>query len=371
MRISKQGALTLLPNHMAARKIHNWWWVDFRVEGVRYRKRCPQNTSAAAKTYESVLRGRLAAGQPLIPPPPVKQQTFAEFSKTWFETYVMTNNKPSEQKSKRTTLAAHLVPWFGHKQLDMISGEDIESYKAAKLKLGLSRKTINNHVTILRKALRTAVDWNKLDRVPHVTLLHTIPVERDFLTLEEGERLLTAAKRQPLWHAMILTALRTGIRFGELIGLHWEDVDLERQTFTIRHSLVNGIMGSPKNHQQRTIPFSDSVKNALLSLPRQHAELVFVLRNGQPIPRTTATSALHRICQQAMLRRVGWHTLRHSCASHLGMLRGTLLEAQRMLGHSTLAMTERYTHLVPDTLRTAVVDLDRAAAEASHTPHQI
>jgi integrase len=85
------------------------------------------------------------------------------------------------------------------------------------------------------------------------------------------------------------------------------------------------------------------------------------------MPRMTALKALRRACKAAGLRRIGWHTLRHSCASQLGMIRGTLLEAQRILGHSTIQMTEQYTHIVPSLLHQAVSDLDLAASKATET----
>ena len=349
---------------MTTRRIRNWWWVDFRVEGIRYRKRSPSNTWEAAKNYENLLRSRLAQGKPVIPPPPVKKESFADFSARWFATYVKTNNKPSEQRAKEHMLRLHLVPWFGRMTLQDISARNIEEYKAAKLKTNLAPKSINNQLTVLRKCLRTALFWDELDRVPHMSLLHTRPIERDFLTVEESERLIVAATSEPFWRAIIILALRTGMRYGEMAGLRWTDVDFTNNLLTINQSFVDGVMGSPKNHQARTIPFPDSVKTALLALPRVDG-LVFSRPTGEPLCPATAKRALHHICQAANLRLVGWHTLRHSCASQIGMLRGTLLEAQRLLGHSTLAMTERYTHLVPTALREAVRALDEAAKVAS------
>src|SRR2546425_7774466 len=85
-------------DEMSTRKIRNSWWVDFRSEGVRYRKRSPENSHAGAKAYELLLRQRLVHGEPLDahkedegPPIP----TFQEFSEKWYKTYVLTNNKPS------------------------------------------------------------------------------------------------------------------------------------------------------------------------------------------------------------------------------------------------------------------------------------
>ena len=271
-----------------------------------------------------------------------------------------TNNKPSEQRAKETILRNHLLPAFGATPLDAINGLDIEEYKAAHLADGFSPKTINNQLAILRKCLQTAVDWGNIERFPKIVLLRTIPPERDFLSVEEAARLVDGAD-EPMWRAMILTALRTGMRLGELFGLDWSDVDMERGIIVVRRSIVRGIVSSPKTHKERLVAFPASVAQALRPFQRPSG-LVFCRADGQALSHHIAENALHRSCRQAGLRLIGWHTLRHSCASQLAMLRGTVLEAQRLLGHSSIAMTERYTHLLPSLLHDAVATLDRAAA---------
>src|SRR5439155_26765619 len=93
------------------------------------------------------------------------------FSTEWFDKYVRTNNRPSEQKAKRLILQTHLLPEFGQMSLDEIRGERIEEYKAEKLAAGLSPKTVNNHLTVLRKCLRTAEAWGLLPKAPEIVWL--------------------------------------------------------------------------------------------------------------------------------------------------------------------------------------------------------
>src|SRR6476659_3839219 len=104
---------------MSARKIRGHWFVDLRYDGRRFRKRSPDDSRAGAVAYEATLRGRLARGEPLVPPPPKPPPPrFDVFAWRWFHTYVETNNKPSEQKAKYLMLRKHLVPSFGPLPLD-------------------------------------------------------------------------------------------------------------------------------------------------------------------------------------------------------------------------------------------------------------
>lgn len=321
----------------------------------------PENSPAGARAYEKVLRSKISRGEPLVTVPEAPSKGFAQFAAEWFDSYVSVNNKPSERATKATILRIHLLPWFGTLALDAITALAIEKYKASRIARGLAAKTVNNHLTVLRKCLQSAVDWNLLDTLPKVTLLHTVPPRRDFLTIEEAVQLVRAAD-DPVWRAMILLALRTGMRFSELSGLEWQDVDLASGVIAVRRSIVVGVVTSPKSHRERMVAIPMSVRDALTAVSGRREGLVFSRTPGYPVLHHGAIKALHKICDRAGLRTIGWHTLRHTCASHLGMLRGTLLEAQRLLGHSSLAMTERYTHLMPNALHEAVAELDQAAA---------
>ena len=156
---------------MAVRKIRHSWWVDFRWKRTRYRRRSPVNTRSGAATYELTLRERLVQGarvdeEPAAAALEIHNVRFAEFADEWFTTYVLTNNKPSEQSNRRMVLRAHLIPWFGHLPLDAITTQLIEQFKAYQLSKILARKTVNNHLAILARCLRCATQWGHLDHMP-------------------------------------------------------------------------------------------------------------------------------------------------------------------------------------------------------------
>ncbi|MBP6859088.1 MAG: tyrosine-type recombinase/integrase [Candidatus Magasanikbacteria bacterium] len=342
------------------RNLKSGWTVDIRFEGKRQRLKSPEDSPAGARAYLKFLQKKLARGEPIRPLPEVGSQTFAEFVPIWFKNYVIPNNKPSEHRGKRSMLNRNLLPVFGKTPLNKISAYSIEEYKATYLKHGLSPKTINNHLTVLRKCLRTACDWEKLENVPKIKLLRYPPTDQEFLSIEEGVKLANAAKEEPEWYAIILVALRTGMRLGELFGLKWQDIDFDQSVIRISRSIVEGIESSPKTHRERKVPFPESVKVALQAIGPKEG-LIFHRSDGRPLSHGIAEYALHRMCDKAGLRHIGWHALRRACASALARVRGNSLEAQRMLGHTSITMTKRYTYTLPSTLHDAVAALDIAA----------
>lgn len=173
--------------------------------------------------------------------------------------------------SKDQVLDDHVIPFFGQMPLDAIGPAEIEDFKAAmrakksaararkeaptqtairKRKAlepkTLSLKTINNALTVLRKLLSVAEEQRVLAQAPRVKLFTKLPKPTfDFLTFEEAERLIDAA--DPQWRALILAGLKSGLRQGELIGLQWSDVDLQRVKLNINRTIWRGVAGLPKH----------------------------------------------------------------------------------------------------------------------------
>ena len=182
---------------MSVRKIKNSWWIDFRAEYIRYRKRSPENSKAGAEAYEALLRQKLARGEPIEKTilTSKQEQLFERFVRRWFDDYVVSNNKYSEQRTKRYILDASLVPFFGKTLVGQITTYDIERYKAHTAKSRVTNKTINNRLTVLKKCLTMAYEWLELEGVPpKITWLKCAPCRTDYLTPEECEMLLTDRK---------------------------------------------------------------------------------------------------------------------------------------------------------------------------------
>lgn len=342
---------------MPVYKIRRSWWVGFCFDRVRYRKRSPLNTRQGAQDYEATLRQKLARGEPLSPRKEYSNEiTFREFAQTWLKLYVKTNNRLSEQRSKNYKLNRHILPFFGELPLGDLDELRVENYKAKKLHEGLSPKSINNLLTIINTCLRHAAAWKRITQCPKIRWLRVRPPKMSFFGFEETRRLLASAEQEILWGPMILCAVRTGLRFGELIGLRWEDVNWEQGSINVVRSVVCGVEDSPKNNRTRAVPMSQDLAASFRNRARPSGR-VFLLSNNQAPDYYSARQALQRICDRAGLPRVGWHCLRHTFASHLVMRAVPLKVVQELLGHSSIEMTLRYSHLELDTLKEAVSKL--------------
>lgn len=355
---------------MSARFMKGHWFVDLRWERERIRRRSPVDTKRGALDFERRLRQQLLDGTFEIDKevePTQEIPTFAAFAVEFLSTYARANNKPSEIHSKETMLRVHLTPAFGKLKLTEVDMRSIERYKAKKLDSGLSPKSVNNTLTCLRRMLVLAMEWGLLKELPRVKWLKAPKPEFDFLDFEEAERLLKHADEE--WRPMLVVALKTGLRLGELLALRWEDVDLIAGRLMVRRAVARGIIGTPKSGKPREVPLSGDAVKALKACSHLKGELIFGGEGGEMLTKNGTKHPLWRACKRAGLRLVGWHCLRHTFASHLAMRGVPLISVQQMLGHSTIEMTMRYAHLAPAVNRQAVDLLDQPTAGAEKFGH--
>ncbi|HNV62257.1 MAG TPA: site-specific integrase [Candidatus Cloacimonas acidaminovorans] len=338
---------------MSIYKNKNKYWISIYHERRRIRRPSPENTCSGARAYEALVRQKLARGEPIIEVKHKKTEAinFNEFSKQWFNVYVKSNNKKSEIIQKESILRNHLKPFFGKKELIQINSLDIEKYKSDKIKDGLKNKTINNQLTVLAKCLKIAEEWGLLEKIPKIKKLKVQPQKFDFLTEEECKLLLDNS--DGIFKEMIFFAIKTGLRFGELIAIDWNDVNLNEQLLTVRRSIVLGEMGSTKSNKIRYIPLTDEVCQMLIQRAKKSG-YVFSDKLGNPLKQYSCCDNLYCLCKRIGLRKIGWHTFRHTFASHLVQNGVSIKAVQELLGHSNIATTMRYSHLGPSTLREAI-----------------
>lgn len=337
-------------------KTKKWWATDATVtlpngDVRRIRKKSPVQTKRGANQYEQQLVKQVLASYASGKSAPAPR--FEAFARDYLRTYVAANNRVSTARSVEIMCRLHLLKAFGPLPLDAITAEKIELYKAQKLAL-LSAQTVRNHLSTLRTILRIAVEWGKLDKAPKFRMPEVPAAAFDFFSEDEVRRLVAAAN--PRDYALILVAVRTGLRCGELRGLQWGDVQERAGNLVVRHNLVLGRMQAPKGKRERTIPLGPAVLAALKALPRK-GPFVFQLE-GKPRTRMLIDWSIYSACRKAGLRRVGPHVLRHTFASHLVAKGVPLKVVQELLGHSSITTTERYAHLAPGATAAAIALLE-------------
>jgi hypothetical protein len=133
----------------------------------------------------------------------------------------------------------------------------------------------------------------------------------------------------------------------------------------VKRTVYRGKVGTPKGGKWREVPLGNDAVAALKSLPRI-GEWVFCRPGGGRMSAGQCRKPLMAIVAKAGLRHIGWHVLRHTFASHLAMRGVPIRHIQQLMGHSTIAMTERYAHLAPDVTRDAVRLLDTDWAPSGH-----
>ena len=221
---------------------------------------------------------------------------------------------------------------------------------------GISKSSANRYLAALQAVLTRAQKhwyWLAVNPVSMVAKLKEPPGRERFLTQAEIDRLLIACQESssPDLHLLVLIALTTGARLGEITGLKWSAVNLERDLFFFRVGNVNAIKG-----EVRAAPIAPAVKELLkvrqsasqsAKVVSLHDALVFpsTVSSKQPI---NCRDAWKSATTRAGLEGFHFHDLRHTHASLLAAHGASLLEIGRSLGHKTPSTTARYAHLTRD-----------------------
>jgi integrase len=204
---------------------------------------------------------------------------------------------------------------------------------------------------------RKAVDWGYLERNPasEVKALKMPQSPARFLSEEEICSLLDACSRsnQRDLLPIVLVALHTGMRRGEIMSLQWSDLDFKQR----RINVVSRSEKSTKNYESRSIPMNKTVYAVLQSHPRQlHSPYLFSEADGRFC--VNLNYEFPKAVDRAGIAHARFHDLRHTFASQLVMKRVDIRTVQVLMGHKSLQMTMKYAHLAPGHMRAAVEVLD-------------
>jgi integrase len=223
------------------------------------------------------------------------------------------------------------------------AGKDADGRAIHRAKPGQrSPATLNRYAM----ALSAVITWSIKRRIAPKGYVHPCRAielrpednaKTRFLTVEERDRLLAACKaaKWPRLYLLVLMALSTGARRGELMGLRWADIDLARRVAHLEQT---------KNGDRRQLPLIPAVVEMLQQWRGAPTALVFASKGSPQIP-YAFEQQWHTALQAAKIRGVTFHTLRHSTASFLAQNGASLLQIGDLLGHRSVAMARRYAHL--------------------------
>jgi integrase len=255
-------------------------------------------------------------------------------------------------------LKAQLIPYFGALELHEITPFHVSQFIAKRLKEGVRKSTINRELTVLKKMLNLAIDWGfEIAKNPVVkgNYFSEEEYKRDrILTAEEEGRLFEAASGH--LRPILLCALVTGMRLSEVLGLTWDNVDLERRQITVRAE-------SSKSGRSRVIPLNQSLYRCLAGLKASngHGNNVFLYvdpSTGKGRPVRTVRRAFKESCRRAGIKNLRFHDLRHTFGSRLIEKGADPVSVKNLLGHANLKTTEIYLHSSLDQMKKAVDLLD-------------
>jgi integrase len=333
-------------------------------------------TKKEAKEKLDAYLDDLKQGRVVIGP----KQTVKQYLEHWLENSRRLSIRLSTLERYRTILRAHLIPAFGHLQLNQLSRERVQAYYAELFDSGLSASVIKNINMILSSALKDAVFGRVLAQnvCEHVTLPRSNKRKPRVLTKEECKQLVDATRGHRIWF-MILLALTTGARRGELLALQWSDVDVGKRLLHIHRSMsyVNGIgfvenepkTASGARQVRLTQIVIDSISEHQAHVDRMRKAagarwreqgLVFPGRNGNYIRGHVVLATFRRALEKAGLPEMRFHDLRHSAATLLFAAGVNAKVVQEALGHSHVSITlGMYGDVTPDMQQDAANAMDR------------
>lgn len=250
---------------------------------------------------------------------------------------------PETTESNLRIIKRHL----GARLLTDIGPREVESMIAARLQDGISKATINRQSATLSKLFRWSIDRGYHpgpNPMRQIKKFRESPGRVRYLTADEASRLILAAAHH--LKPILVAGLHTGGRLNELLTLRWADIDFDRGIVSFRKETT-------KSRKERQVPLTPELAATLRRLrPGSSDQRVFEYNGRQLV---SVRSAFKRACRKAELGRdVVFHTLRHSFASWFVMNGGDPYRLQKYLGHSTMTLTQRYSHLSAEFIREGV-----------------
>jgi integrase len=381
------------------RKRGGKWYVVVNYHGRRKTK-CVSSSRAVAETVRRQLEARLAVGDlGILAEAESQVPTFDAYADTWLKNYARVECKTSTADGYEGVLRLYLRPRFGAQRLDEVKRTAIKAMVSDLIADKLSRNTIRNAMCVIRAIFYDAIEGGIVESNPAARLGRFTRTPRAgetkgiALTSKEAQQFLEAAKAVCVeYFPLFLTALRAGLRRGELVALQWGDIQFGRDDndpnrfIVVQHNYVRREHTTTKSKKSRRVDLSRELRKSLLDL--RDKRLLEAFLNGKeniaddlvfPSPDGTILdpdNLYHRYFQpvltKAGLRKIRLHDLRHTFGSLLLQNGATIVYVKEQMGHSSIQVTvDIYGHLIPGANVSYVDRLDEISqAPAKTSPPQ-
>jgi integrase len=319
---------------MAIFKKNDNWYIDYYVNKRRKREKIGPNKRLA----EKVLYKRLteSAENKFLDIKKVELILFRDMADEYMSKYSIINKRSHKRD---LTSIRNLNSFMGDKYLSEITSEIIEEYKKLRLNQERTKATINRELSCLKHIFTKAIEWKKIyhDPTKGVKTFKENNARVRFLEKDEIKKLMLYCP--DYLKPIVITALNTGMRLGEILNLTWQDVDFERQMLTIRET---------KNGEVRYVPVNNILLSALKEIKENNSSVcdyVFYSSKNNKWTSATISRRFKAVVDRAGILDFHFHDLRHTFASHLVMVGVELATVKELLGHKSFEMTLRYSHL--------------------------
>ncbi|MET8969986.1 tyrosine-type recombinase/integrase [Streptomyces hydrogenans] len=342
-------------------------------DGTRARKFAYGKTWAECDVKRRALLDAVDNGIPV----PTRSAKLSEWLPYWLDNVVKPRRKLSTYDKYEAHVRLYLVPGIGSKRLESLSVADVRRF-LVQLEKKTTAATAKESHRVLRTALTAACREELISRNVASLVEPPRPKTRELSpwSLDETLDFLAASRRDPLYAAFVL-AIAMGLRRGELVGLRWADIDLDKRVLYVRQQTQRrrGVLydDDPKGRRRRTVPLPamciaplrwhrmrQNDQRAKAGERWEEGGYVFTTASGRPVEPRNVYRSFTRVAASAGLRVIRLHDARHGTATLLTAAGVAPRVVMEILGHSQISITmDVYTHVVQDTQREAISHMDR------------
>ncbi len=340
------------------------WWMKFTVNGETIRRSTETKEKRLAEKIYCKVITQVTEGK-WFNLPFGSDKALSELLEKYLREH-SERNKALSSFTRDKSLSAHLLRSLNNPYVTDLRTRDLYEYKVRRRNEGASPKTVNEELQLLHHAYNLAIrewEWLDVNPVSKVSREKVYNERERWLSFDEEERLL---RECPKWlREVVVFAINTGLRRGEILNLRWDKVDLFRRIILIFEQ---------KNRGKDTLPLNSTALDVLTErykVKSTKTEYVFYSLDETQLDGSNVRRGFLQAMKKALIVDFRFHDLRHTFATRLVQAGVDLYKVQRLMRHKSPQMTQRYAHHYPESLRDGVEVLDllnQKRAQFRHSP---